>query len=229
MQKITPNDIARMIDISAVRADSTLEEVNTIIEKAILYNFICIFPMPCFIPVSIKKLVGHHSVSVGGVVGFPSGGETTNSKVFQACENVRMGCKEIDMVINIGKLKSGLYEDVLEDICAVKDAIGDDIPLKVIIEVALLTDVEIEQAANIVRRSGADFLKTGTGWAGVTTLSHVKQIKNIVGDTIKIKVAGGVRDLDTLLEMHNVGVCRFGIGHKAASEIIEEAKMRYGK
>lgn len=219
------SELARLIDISAVRAESTLEEVNQIVDIAKKYNFICVFSMPSMLPYVFSGLKGSETVGIGGIVGFPSGGDTTESKVWQATDLKNKGCSEIDMVMNIGKLKSGLYEDVLEDIKSVKLAVNP-LPLKVIIEVALLTDEEIAKASLLVLEGGADFVKTGTGWAGATNMHHIGIIKRTVGDCIKLKVAGGVRTLETLEEMYNAGVSRFGIGYKSALSIIQECVKR---
>lgn len=225
MSTLTSHEIARLIDISAVRAESTLQEVNNIIAGAIQYNFICVFSMPGMLPDVTTQLNEYPQIGIGGIVGFPSGGETTNSKVFQANELKAMGCTEIDMVLNIGKLKSGLTEEVKEDIRQVKAAVSP-LPLKVIMEVVHLTDEEICRASSLIMESGADFIKTGTGWAGATTLHHIRLIKQTIGDAIPLKVAGGVRSLDTLLEMHQLGVSRFGIGYQAALRIMEESVSR---
>ncbi len=223
--KLSAEQIARMVDISAVKSDSATPEIEKIIEGAIKHNFICVFAMPSFSKMVIDKLTPYPSVKVGGIVGFPSGGETTAAKVFQAKELVSLGCDEVDMVLNVGKLKSGLIDEVFEDIKAVRAA-AQGVLFKVIMEVVLLTDEEIQIASKLIRDAGADFVKTGTGWAGATTMHHVRLIKEAVGDTIKLKVAGGVRDLDTLLEMHAAGVSRFGIGHVSALKIMEDAQNR---
>lgn len=181
--------------------------------------------MPSMLPYVFSGLKGTDSVGIGGIVGFPSGGDTTESKVWQALSLKNQGCNEIDMVMNVGKLKSGLYEDVLLDIKRVKETVSP-LPLKVIIEVPLLTDDEIVKAASIVLDSGADFVKTGTGWAGATNMHHVELIKRTVGDRIKLKVAGGVRSLETLEAMYKAGVSRFGIGYKSALSIIQECINR---
>lgn len=225
MKTLNPDELSQLVDISAVRADSSLEEVNQIIDSAKKHNFICVFPMQSFVPHAIQALKEKETVGVGGVVGFPSGADSTTSKVFQAREMKDAGCREIDMVMNIGKLKSGLYNEVADDIRQVKAAIVP-LPLKVIIEVALLTDEEIRKAATLTLEAGADFVKTGTGWAGSTTLHHIEQIKAAVGNRIKLKVAGGVRTLQTLEAMYNAGVCRFGIGYKSALSIMEECITR---
>lgn len=224
-RNFSSQEIARLIDISAVRADSTRQDVEDIIAGALQHNFICVFPMPSLLPVVFDQLKGHPQIGIGGVVGFPSGGETTDSKLAQARELKEAGCNEIDMVLNIGKLKSGLFDEVEEEIRQIK-AVVSPLPLKVIMEVVLLTDPEICIASNLILKAGADYVKTGTGWAGATTPHHIRLIKETVGEAIRLKVAGGVRTLDTLLEMHRMGVSRFGIGYKAALSIMEEALNR---
>lgn len=215
--------IAQMIDISAVRADSTWNEIEQILEATKKYPFICVFTMPSMIDRIKDTVKSLPKTGVGGIVGFPSGGDTTSMKVNQAKELVAVGCDEVDMVLNIGKLKSGFYDEVKNDILAVKEAVAP-LPLKVIIEVCLLTDDQITKASEIVRDCGVAFLKTGTGWAGATTMHHIDIIKQTVGDTIPLKVAGGVRDLNTLLEMKAKGVSRFGIGYKSAIQIMEQCE-----
>ena len=222
---ISSREIARLIDISAVRADSTRQDVEDIIDGAIKHNFICVCPMPGMLPLVFEKLKDHPQIGIGGVVGFPSGGETTASKQFQAKELKEAGCNEIDMVLNIGKLKSGMLNDIEDEIRQIKAAVSP-LPLKVIMEVVLLTDEEIKTASSIILKAGADYIKTGTGWAGATTLHHMNLIKETVGDAIKLKVAGGVRTLDTLQEMYQMGVSRFGIGYKSALSIMEECINR---
>lgn len=216
-------EIAQMIDISAVRADSTWAEIEQIIASCEEYPFICVFVMQGMIEKIKSQVKAMPKTGLGGIVGFPSGGETTSMKVAQAVELVQTGCNEVDMVMNIGKLKSGFYEEVKQDILAVKAAVAP-LPLKVIIEVCLLSEEEIVKASEIVCDCGVAYLKTGTGWAGSTTMEHIDIIKQTVGDRIPVKVAGGVRDLDTLLKMHSKGVSRFGIGYKSAIKIMEECK-----
>ena len=220
---ISKAQIAQMIDISAVRADSTWDEIELIIEASKKYPFICIFVMPSMLERISDKVKVLPQTGLGGIVGFPSGGDTTSMKVNQARELVETGCDEIDMVMNVGKLKSGFYDEVQSDILAVKQAVAP-LPLKVIMEVCLLTDEQIAKASEIIRDCGVAYLKTGTGWAGATTMHHINVIKSSVGDTIPLKVAGGVRDLNTLLEMHAKGVSRFGIGYKSAIKIMEECQ-----
>ena len=121
---ISSREIARLIDISAVRADSTRQDVEDIIDVAIKHNFICVFPMPGMLPLVFEKLKDHPQIGIGGVVGFPSGGETTASKLFQAKELKEAGCNEIDMVLNIGKLKSGMLNDIEDEIRQIKATVS---------------------------------------------------------------------------------------------------------
>lgn len=218
---LSKEQLAQMIDISAVKADSTRLEVESIITAAKEHRLKAVFPMPSFTKYAKSLLAGESGILLGGTVGFPSGATTTASKVFEAEELIRSGCDELDMVINIGKLKSNMHQDVTEDISEVV-AIASNIPVKVILEVSLLTEEEIVTGAKIVRDSGARFIKTGTGWNGPTTMEQIRLIKNAVGNSIDIKVAGGVRNLETLLKIHELGVARFGLGHKAAVDVIDE-------
>ncbi|ERI89873.1 deoxyribose-phosphate aldolase [Clostridiales bacterium oral taxon 876 str. F0540] len=210
-----------MIDISCVRADHSLEEIDQMILAAKKYEFICAFALPSFTSYLVEQLKNEPHIMVGGTVGFPSGGDTTSCKVFQAKELLDMGCDELDMVINIMQLKSKNYEAVIKDIKAVVDVAGSK-PVKAIIEVALLTNEEIVLASEISVEAGASYVKTGTGWySKPTTVENIKLIKSAVGNKAKIKAAGGIRDLDTIVKMVDAGCERFGIGLKSAVEIIK--------
>ena len=218
--------IARMIDISTVKAETTVAEIDRMAEIAKAFRFRCAFAMPCF----TKRLVGLLSeegdVKVGGVVGFPSGADTTSVKIATAKEMIAVGVDELDMVINVGALKSGLYEEVSNDIRSVVET-AKGLPVKCILETAHLTEDEIRRGASIAVRAGVAYVKTGTGWAHKpTTVETVKLIRSEIGDAARIKAAGGVRDLDTLLAMHAAGASRFGIGISNALSIMKEAYAR---
>ncbi len=225
---ITKIELARMIDISAVKAGSTLDDVETIVRAAREHHFIAIFPLPTFVSRAKVLLGGQEDIIIGGTVGFPSGSSTTKVKVFEALELIGLGCGELDMVIDVGKLRSHLYEEVAADIKAVVDTAGS-IPVKVILETSLLSPEEITLGSQIIRDNGAKFVKTGTGWSGPTTTEHIAIIKKAVGETVKIKVAGGVRNLDFLLKIHEMGVSRFGLGYHSALDIINEFQSRNGR
>ena len=133
------------------------------------------------------------------------------------------------MVINVGKLKSGLDNEVYEDIHAIVET-AQGMPVKCILEIAHLTNDEIRRGSSIAVRAGVTYVKTGTGWAGKpTTVDTIRTIKSEIGDSALIKAAGGVKDLATLLAMTEAGASRFGIGINSAISIMKEAYEKYGK
>ncbi|WP_207656886.1 deoxyribose-phosphate aldolase [Clostridium sp. chh4-2] len=215
-------DIAYMMDPSVLKLDTTLEDVEEMVEACKKYDFGSCFCWPCYYPQLAEMLKGTNT-AFGTSLAFPSGQESTETKVYLAHEFMKLNPVENDMVINVGWLKSGRYDLVLNDIKAVREATKGT-SLKVIIEAMVLTDEEIVKACELCIEGGADYVKTGTGFSQTpTTLHHVELIHKTVGDRAKLKVAGGVRDLDTLLKMYKRGACRFGIGMKSAVKIIEEA------
>ena len=157
---------------------------------------------------------------VAATVGFPDGGATTAGKVQETRDQLEMGCREFDMVNNIAWLKGGKDARYRDDIRAVIDAAGGH-PVKVILECHYLTNDEIVRACQLCVAAGAAFVKTGTGWAPTgATLENVTLMKQAVGNRCGVKAAGGVRDLDTLLAMHRLGVTRFGIGVRTARLVL---------
>jgi deoxyribose-phosphate aldolase len=219
---LTQADIAYLIDASVLKLDTSYEDVNALIDACKKYGFGCAFAWPGYYELLSKELEGTKT-AFGTSLSFPSGQETTFIKVTQAHYFVSLGAAEVDMVMNVGWLKSKRYGEVLEDIKAVRFACKNT-SLKVIIEAMLLTDEEITKACEIVMEAGADYVKSGTGFsAAPTTIHHVEVMKKAIGDKIKLKVAGGVRDLDTLLKMYKRGADRFGIGLASAIKIMEEA------
>ena len=218
---LSKSDIAYMMDPSVLKLDTTLEDVEAMVELCKKYNCGSCFCWPCYYPQLVELSKGTNT-KFGTSLAFPSGQEATETKVQMAEYFMTMKPAENDMVMNVGWLKSGKYDLVLEDIKAVRKA-TEGTSLKVIIEAMLLTDDEIRKACELVIEGGADYVKTGTGFsAAPSTLHHVKVIKDCVGDRVKIKVAGGVRSLDTLLKMYKLGACRFGIGCKSAEKILAE-------
>ena len=217
--------LPRMIDLSCVRAQSTVEEMERMVSLAKRYGFICCFAMPYYTAWLIEQLRDTPDTIVGGTVGFPHGNELTELKVLSAVRQKELGCGEIDMVQNITALKNCDYTEVGADIAAVKAAVGDT-PLKVILEVSYLTDYEICKGAELAVANGAAFVKTGTGWGNKpTTVEHIRLIRDTIGTSAAIKAAGGVRDLDTVLQMIDAGCSRFGIGVGSAMHILEEAGL----
>lgn len=226
-ERLTVKDIAYMMDPSVLKLDTSYEDVYTLIDACKKYDFGCAFAWPAYYPVLSKELKGTNT-AFGTSLAFPSGQEATQTKVEMAEYFNTFDPAEHDMVMNVGWLKSKRYDDVLHDLTAVRAATKGR-SLKVIIEAMLLSDEEIVKACEIVMQSGADYVKTGTGFsASPTTLHHVELIKQTIGDRIKFKVAGGVRDLNTLLKMYKRGAQRFGIGCASAISIIEEALLLPG-
>lgn len=215
-------DIARMIDLSCVRAESSLDEIREMAETAKNHGCICVFALPAHTPLLIDLVSDRPDILVGGTVGFPDGSATTAGKVAEAIELRGMGCNELDMVINIPWLKAGEDALVARDISAVVEA-ANGLPTKVILECHHLTDPEIARACEIAVGCGVAFVKTGTGWAETgATLENTALMKRTVGDRCGVKAAGGVRDLETLLKMVEIGVTRFGIGVRTAVSILNE-------
>jgi len=219
---LTAKEIAKMIDLSCVRTISNTNDIEEMVEAARKYGFGQVSVLQCFIPYTRQLLKNTTQVKVVGNVSFPSGSDSTSVKVVQAREMVAASCDEIDMVMNIGKLRSGEFDEVEMDVRAVIETVRP-IPVKVIIEIMYLTPDETERACGICLRTGATFVKTGTGWANRgTTLDDIRLVKSFVGDRIKIKASGGIRDLDMLVQMYKVGARRFGVNLKSGIKIVEE-------
>lgn len=227
--ELTAKEIASMIDLSCVRTYSTQQDIRELVENAKRYEFGQVSVMQCFIGFTRELLAGSPGIHLVGNVSFPSGSDTTTVKVFQAHEMVAAGCNEIDMVMNVGLLKSGDVAGTADDVKAVVQAAGK-LPVKVIIEVPYLNPELIQQACKICLDTGATFVKTGTGWADKgTTVEDVKLIKSIVGDQIKIKASGGIRGLDMLVDMYREGARRFGVNLKSGKAILDECIALGGK
>jgi deoxyribose-phosphate aldolase len=221
---LTASAIARMIDLSCVRSTSNKADIEAMAKAACHHGFGQVSVLQCFIPYTRELLTGHPEIHVVGNVSFPSGSDSTSLKVAQATEMIAAGCDELDVVMNIGLLRSGDLAGVERDLQAVMDT-ARPLPVKVIIEIMVLTPQEVEQACGICLRAGAAFVKTGTGWANRgTTLEDVSRIKVIVGDRIQIKASGGIRDLDTLVNMYRAGASRFGVNLNSGLSIMEECR-----
>jgi deoxyribose-phosphate aldolase len=217
-----------MVDLTAVRAEDDEAEVRALAKVAREYQPICVCTLPGHTLLLRELLADEPDIHIVGAVGFPSGGNTTAIKLAEAQELLGMGCSELDMVINIGLLRSGSHQRVLDDIRGVVDVAGDA-PVKVILECHYLSDDQIRVGCELCIQAGASFVKTSTGWApSGATLENVALIKSCVGDAIAIKAAGGIRSLDTVMEMYRLGARRFGVGLSSAIQIFEECAARLG-
>ncbi len=219
----SPDFIAKMIDHTKLNPDATFEDIEKLCEEAKNYGFysVCVNP---FYTSYAKSLLKGTDIKVAVVVGFPLGATTTSVKALETKEAIENGADEIDMVINIGSLKSKKYDVVFNDIKNVVDQAGDKV-VKVIIETCLLTNEEKIIACSIAKAAGANFVKTSTGFskAGANE-EDVKLMREIVGDNMGVKASGGVRTYEDAIKMIDAGANR--IGASKGVEIIEEARKR---
>lgn len=210
---MTPTDgsMAHMIDHTLLKPDATQDEVAQLAYEARKYKFASVCVNPSYVKLSAQLLKGSE-VDVCTVVGFPLGATPTDVKVFEAQQAIREGATEIDMVINVGAVKSKDYELVEMDIASVVRAChaGNAI-LKVIIEAALLTDEEKVAASQLSKIAGADFVKTSTGFGpGGATPEDVALMRRVVGPNIGVKAAGGIKTAEDARRMIEAGASRIG-------------------
>lgn len=199
----------KTIDHTILNPDATKNEVIKVIDEAKVHDFASVCLEPCWVSLAAERLA-HSDVKVCTVIGFPLGANTKTVKAFEAKEAVENGADEVDMVLNIGALKSGEYDLVLEDMKAVREAAKDAV-VKVILETCLLTDEEKKKACALAKEAGMDFVKTSTGFsaAGATT-EDVKLMREAVGDAMGVKASGGIRDRETAEAMIAAGASRIG-------------------
>jgi deoxyribose-phosphate aldolase len=216
------SDIAALIDHTLLKPDAARRDIEALCREAVQFSFASVCVNPTWVAVC-AGLVRGTPVRVCSVVGFPFGATTSDVKQFETRRAIYDGACEIDMVINVGVLKSGEFRIVERDIEAVTVPCRETGALsKVIIEAALLTDEEKVTACALARAAGADFVKTSTGFGpGGATPHDVALMRRVVGDAVGVKAAGGVRDLETLRTMVAAGASR--IGASAGVRIVQEA------
>ncbi len=221
---VAPTDgtMGHMIDHTILKPDATEDQIAQLCYEAKKYNFISVCVNPAYVKLCAELLKGT-DVLICTVVGFPLGATPTQVKVFETQQAIREGAKEVDMVINVGALKSRDYELVEGDIAAVaRTCHANDAILKVIIEAALLTDEEKVIACQLAKVAGADFVKTSTGFGpGGATAEDVALMRRVVGPKIGVKAAGGIRTYEQAQEMIAAGATR--IGASASVKIVEGA------
>ena len=214
--------LAQYIDHTALAAEKAEQDILTLCDEAIRYGFYSVCINSGYIPLAKKKLA-NTKVKICTVVGFPLGANLTSVKTFEAAEAIKAGANEIDMVINVGWIKSNKWEAVKADIQAVFDTCRS-IPLKVILETCLLNKEEIVKVCEICKEIGVAFVKTSTGFnKGGATVEDVALMKRTVGN-IGVKASGGIRDTDTALAMIKAGATR--IGASAGIAIIDQTADR---
>lgn len=197
------------IEHTLLHPTATVDDIKRLCHEAIDYHFYGVCVPECYVALSRNVLTGH-PVKVIAVVGFPLGNQSTVVKVYEAKHAILLGANEIDMVINLGLLKSGLLDKVTDEIADVKKAIGDH-TLKVIIESCYLTKEEIQTVCKLAIKGNADFVKTSTGFgSGGATLEDVAIMKTACRGVLKIKASSGIKDRATAVQFIQAGAERIG-------------------
>ena len=218
---MTQKEILSMVDHTLLLQTATWEEIKAICDDGIKYETASVCIPTCYVK-QAKEYMGD-KCKVCTVIGFPNGNYTTATKVFETKDALANGADEIDMVINVGMLKAGEYDYVLNEIKAIKEACGEHI-LKVIIETCLLTDEEKIKMCEIVTAAGADFIKTSTGFSTAgATFADVELFAKHVGPEVKIKAAGGISSMDDAEKFIALGATRLG-----TSRIVKIVKNEAG-
>lgn len=207
--------IEQYIDHTLLKADATHQDIERLCREAMKYHFFSVCVNSSYIALC-REMLKNSDVKVVTVIGFPLGTSMTEVKAMEAKKAVEEGADEIDMVIHVGKLKDGDFSYILNDIQCVKQAIGNRV-LKVIIETCLLTKKEIVDVCNIILKSGADFVKTSTGFShSGANISDIMLIKDTVSDQLQIKASGGIRKKEDAIHFLSLGVSRIGTSNSVS-------------
>ena len=226
--RLTPHDIAKMLDHSTLQPFLTDEDIRKGCELALRYDTASVCARPCDMPL-VASLLRGSDVKVCTVIGFPHGTHRTAIKVAEAKQALADGCTELDMVINIGKLLGGDEDYVRDEIRQIVQVAHEAGALvKVILETCYLTDAQKVTACHLSEEAGADFVKTSTG-SGTNgcTIQDLQLLRRSVSERVQVKGSGGIRDLDTVLSARAVGATRCGVSATAA--IMAEAEKRYAE
>lgn len=219
-------NLASYIEHTLLKPEATIEDIIKLCEEAEQYKFAAVCVNPIYVDLAAHRLSGT-GVKTATVIGFPLGATFTASKVAEAKEAVLRKANELDMVINIGAAKAGLWEAVTDDIKQVVE-VADGAAVKVIIETGLLTDDEKRRACQAVMEAGAQFVKTSTGFTpGGATVEDIRLLKQVAGDKIGIKASGGIRTLEQAKELIAAGATRLGTsaGIVIAGSVLPSSKQ----
>ena len=204
-----PPDLPSRIDHTLLRPDATAADVERLCAEAQRYRFGAVFVHPCYLA-GVARLLRGSGIRVGTPIGFPFGAQTTPVKAYEAEQACRLGAQDLDMVINIGRLKSGDYDVVREDMAAVVKA-TPSAGHKVILETCYLTQEEERVACRLAVEAGMDYVKTSTGFGpGGATEDDVRLMASAVGARVRVKAAGGIRDLALTRALLRAGADRIG-------------------
>lgn len=216
--RMSQAELAGYIDHTLLKPDAVESQFEKLCAEAVTYKFKSVCVNSSWVPFVAKKLRGT-GIAVCSVIGFPLGGMDTRSKAFEARSAIASGATELDMVINVGALKSGNLKLVEEDIRAIKRACRSTTVLKVILETGLLTDAEKILACEIAKKADADFVKTSTGFAGSgATVEDIALMRRVVGPKMGVKASGGIRTFDQAIALIQAGANRLGCG--ASVEVV---------
>ncbi|MCR6513521.1 MULTISPECIES: deoxyribose-phosphate aldolase [Clostridium] len=220
-------ELAKMIDHTALKPETTGKEIEKLCKEALEYNFASVCVNPGRVKEAYELLKGS-DVKVCTVIGFPLGANTKEVKAFETTDAIKNGATEVDMVINVGKLKDGDLAYVKEDIEAVTNAAKGKALTKVIIETCLLTDEEKVTACNLAKEAGADFVKTSTGFStGGATKEDISLMRKTVGPNMGVKASGGVRSFEGAKDMIDNGATRIGASASIAICEGKESNSNY--
>jgi deoxyribose-phosphate aldolase len=218
--------INKYIDHTVLKATTTEADIKKLCAEAKEYEFFSVCVNGSYVPLAKKELEGS-DVKIAAVIGFPLGAMSKDAKVFETKKCIEDGADEIDMVLNVGFLKDGKYDEVEQEIREIKEAMGTHV-LKVIHENCYLTDEEKRKACELSVAAGADFVKTSTGFGtGGSTFEDVALMKEVVGDRAEIKAAGGVRDIETAMKYIEMGVTR--LGTSSGVSLVSTGKAKEGE
>ncbi len=207
--KLLLKDLNRRFDHAALKSDADEKTVLKLCAEAIKYNFFAVALNPAWVRIALEKLAGTNT-KVVSTAGFPLGANRTDIKAAEAAKAVSDGASEIDMVANIGWIKSGDFRAVEKEIADVRKSIPFNVVLKVIIEASLLTAPEQINSTQAVISGGAQFVKTGTGFSGDVSLEQVKTLFKAAAGQIEVKASGGIRKLSQCQELIKAGATRLG-------------------
>jgi len=222
-ESVQDTDLAPFIDHTLLAPAATAEHIRQLCDQADTHRFAAVCVYPVHVPLAVELLHGKKP-KVCTVIGFPSGATTTATKLYEAQEAAENGATELDIVINLGWLKTGDTTQLHKEIATIVELTGQDV--KAILETTILSPAEKRLAAEVCLDAGVKFLKTSTGWQGGATVEDVKLLRQIAGDRIGIKASGGIRTPDQALALIEAGANRLGTsrGPEILKQQAEEAE-----
>lgn len=220
---LNSKELARIIDATVISPTATVADMEDLIEKSKQYHFCVAVGLQCYVQMLLEALKGYDVAVLGGAGS--SGVTPLDVKLFMAKRSVEVGCREIESFLNVSYLKSGLYDEIVTETRAIRE-VAKNCVYKVILETPLLNDEELKLACDLLIDGGVDFIKTGTGRLGATTVHEIEVMASVVKGRTGMKAAGGIRTIETVDTMMDLGVTRFGISLPNALKILEAADKR---